>query len=414
MLNYSPSKNLYNIVEAWRASLLPLRSLVTTNRAILANKYNPFIYTEFGKSMLATLEMIERVTRNYQKPAFGIETVVMDAKEVEVKQATSLSKPFCNLLHFRKSSKIKQPKLLIVAPMAGHHSTLLRGTVESLLPDLDIYITDWIDASQVPLSEGKFDMGDYINYLIEFLSHIGEGTHIMAVCQPTVPTLAAVASMSEDHNKSVPKSMTLIGGPVDARKNPTAVNHFAKDKSISWFEQNVIAKVPDSYPGKGRMVYPGFLQLAGFMSMNILKHIESHARMYQQLTFADLNAAMAQKKFYDEYLAVMDLPAEFYLETIEEVFLDFSLATDKLMFRDRKIDLSEITKTALLGIEGEKDDIAGVGQTKASLKLCKNIPDDMKKYHLQEGVGHYGVFSGRKFTQFVAPIIVDFVKKFNK
>jgi poly(3-hydroxybutyrate) depolymerase len=414
MYDYSISKNLYNIVEAWRSSLAPFRSLVATNHSILANRYNPFVHTEVGKSMLAGLEMLERITRNYKKPEFGITTAMVGGKECEIHQKTFMSKPFCNLLHFEKVRKIKQPKLLIVAPMAGHHATLLRGTVEALLPDLDIYITDWIDASQVPLEMGKFDMDDYIQYLMGFLSGIGEGSHIMAVCQPTVPTLASVAIMSEDNNKYIPNSMVLIGGPVDARKNPTDVNHFAKDKPIEWFEANVISQVPDNYPGKKRLVYPGFLQLAGFMSMNMMKHIESHTKMYQQLTSEDIHAAMAQKKFYDEYLAVMDLPAEFYLETIEEVFLDFSLATGKLMFRERKIDLSEITKTALLGIEGEKDDIAGVGQTKASLKLCKNIPDDMKQYHLQEGVGHYGVFSGSKFTQYVAPVIVDFIKKFNK
>jgi poly(3-hydroxybutyrate) depolymerase len=413
MYDYTASKNLYNIMEAWRTSLLPFRSLLAANHAILSNKYNPVMHTSMGKAMLASFEMAERITRNYPKPEFNIISTMIDDKEIEVIQKTSLSKPFCNLIHFSKASKVKQPKFLIIAPMAGHHSTLLRGTVEALLPSLDVYITDWKDAAQVPLEAGKFDMDDYIHYLMEFLAHIGEGTHIMAVCQPTVPALAAVSIMSEDKNKFLPASMTLVGGPIDARKNPTAVNMFAKNKSIEWFEKNVISQVPEGYPGKGRKVYPGFLQLAGFMSMNIFNHIESHTKMYNQLMSDDKRPAEAQKKFYDEYLAVMDLPAEFYLETIEEVFLDFSLATGKLTFRDRIIDLSEITKTALLGIEGENDDIAGVGQTKASLKLCKNLPDDRKQYHLQEGVGHYGVFSGTKFTKFIAPVIVEFVKKFS-
>lgn len=297
--------------------------------------------------------------------------------------------------------------------MAGHHATLLKGTVAELLPYFDVYITDWVDACQVPLSHGTFDMDDYIDYIIEFFNLLGP-INVMAVCQPTVPVLAATAILASYNSSNAPKSMILMGGPVDARKNPTAVNVFASGKQIDWFEKNVIMQVPPNYPGYKRQVYPGFIQLAGFMGMNLTKHIDSHMKLFKNIIIEDNETAINQRKFYDEYLSVMDLPAEYYLQTVKEVFLDFSLATGKLISRGRKVDLSAINKTALFGIEGEKDDIAGVGQTKASLCLCTNLPESKKHYHLQKGAGHYGIFNGSKYRQFIVPEIKKFVYKFNK
>lgn len=406
----TPFNSLYYFVEATRMQMSPARVGITAAQQWFESSYNPFYYTHFAKTMRACLEIAERMTRKYKKPSFGITSCKIDSKEYSVKEKTVLTKVFCNLQHFIKPDfNKKQPKLLIVAPMAGHHATLLRGTVQDTLPYFDVFITDWIDASHVPLNCGSFDMDDFINYVIEFLQFLGPDVHVMAVCQPTVPVLAATAIMSANKDRHVPESMILIGGPVDARQNPTMMNLFATDKSIEWFEHMVISTVPANYPGFMRKVYPGFLQLAGFMSLNMQRHINSHIDMFQNLLIEDDEKADQQKKFYDEYLSVMDLPAEFYLQTIEEVFHDFSLATGTMVSRGRKVDLKLIKDSALLGIEGEKDDIAAVGQTKEALNLCSGIPESKKRYYLQKDVGHYGVFSGSKFRQFVVPVIRDFV-----
>lgn len=402
---------LYYIEEAIRAQITPARFSIMAALEWLEDNENPIYPTEFAKAMRAILEMTERVTREYKKPSFGIIECMVDEKLYRIEKQTLLTKPFCYLEHFSKIGlKKHQPKLLIVAPMAGHNATLLKGTVTDLLPHVDVYITNWINANQVPLSAGKFDMDDFIDYIIEFIKFLGDDIHVMAVCQPTVPVLAAVSLMSSNDSSHIPKSMILIGGPVNASKNPTVVNTFATDKSLEWFEKNVITPVPPNFPGHMRKVFPGFMQLAGFMSINLERHINSHIDLFKDLLAENDEEADKQKRFYDEYFAVMDLPAEFYLQTISEVFQKYSLAKGMLVSRGRKIIPSSITKCALLGIEGENDDIAGVGQTEAALNLCQNIPASMKKYHLQKGVGHYGVFSGSRFKKFVVPVITDFIK----
>lgn len=408
---YNMSSNpAYYFVEAMRSQLSPMRFNLATMQQYFENENSVLYHTPFAQAMRATIEVAERMTRQYKKPMFGIHQVLVDGVYHDVMEKKLLHKSFCNLIHFKKPTvHHAQPKLLIVAPMAGHHATLLKGTIAALLTDCDIYVTDWLDASQVPMSEGSFDMDDYINYLIEFLQFLGPDVHIMGVCQPTVPVLAAVSIMSQEKDPKTPRSMILIGGPVDARKHPTSVNHIATTHDLEWFQNSLITTVPSNYPGEGRLVYPGFLQLAGFMSMNWKHHLNSHVELFKHLMVEEDEEAEKQKEFYDEYLSVMDLPAEFYLQTIKEVFQRFSLAKGHLISRGRHVHLSDIHNVALLGIEGENDDIAGIGQTKAALSLCKNIPDSHKKYHLQKDVGHYGVFSGSKFRKYVAPVIKDFI-----
>ena len=401
---------LYYQVEALRLALTPLRYNSALYLSIFKNKLNPIYATTFAQNMRAALEVTERLTHKYIKPEFNIKKVYIKDKKYLISQNVVHHKPFCNLLHFKKVDYPKwQPRLLIVAPLAGHHATLLRNTVEELLPYVDVYITDWISASQVPLKRGEFNMDDNIDYIIRFLRVLGPKTHVVAVCQPTVSTLAATAILSAENDPCIPNSVTLMGGPIDARQHPTKLNTFVTDKNIEWFENNVITVVPHNYPGFRRKVYPGFLQLTGFILLHLQTHIESYVDLYHNLTADDTEKVKKQESFYDEYLATMDLPAEFYLQTVKEVFKDFSLATGHMMSRDRKVDLSMITKPALFGIEGEKDDIAAVGQTRQALSLCKNIPKNRKAYYVQEGAGHYGIFSGSKFKKFIAPKIRDFI-----
>lgn len=417
MSNFSINDNnpLYNMVELARAQISPLRLNLLYMQDLMNNPINPFAYTMQGNILRASVEVTERLTRNYKKPEFHINNIKIDEKEYQIELEIEHSKPFCNLLHFSKKGYPKKlPKIIVVAPMAGHHATLLKGTVLELLPFFDVYITDWIDASQVPLIYGEFDFDDYIDYLIEFFELFTDQISVIAVCQPTVPVLAAISIMSEQNSKHIPKSMVLMGGPVDARENPTTVSEFASEHKIKWFEQYVITTVPNNYPGAGRKVYPGFLQIAGFMSLNWQRHMNSYLDLFQNLVNHDENKVAIHKKFYDEYLSVMDLPAEFYLQTIREVFQKYSLAKGKLKSRGRDANADNITKTALLGIEGENDDIAAVGQTLAALELCENIPTAKKHYHLQKGVGHYGVFTGSKFKLHIVPVIKDFVYKYAK
>ena len=415
-LDTSDFNQLYNIIEAVRTQLYPFRMNLIGAKNILNNPLNPFSYTPQGNFTRAILELSERATRKYQKPEFNIDESVIDGKTYNVELEIIDKAPFCNLVHFVKQGFNKNlPKILVVSPLAGHHATLLKNTVKDLLPFFDVYITDWIDASQVPTIYGKFDMDDFIDYIIQFIKDIPNPLHVMAVCQPTVPVLAATAIMSnqEDLKRKLPKSLILIGGPVDARENPTAVNKFATSKSIAWFKQNTIMSVPNNYPGAGRKVYPGFLQLMGFMSMNWERHLKSHLELFENIAEGCTKKVEIHKKFYDEYLAVMDLPAEYYIQTIDEVFLKYSLAKGELISRGRNANLETIKKTAILGIEGEKDDIAAVGQTLSALNLCKNLSKSKKHYYLQKGVGHYGVFSGSKFRKFVMPVIKDFAYKYN-
>lgn len=405
------NNHLYAYVEALRHNISPARLMLLQANSLVQNSSFGMMKNSHLETLVkANIDILERLTRKYKKPIFGIRNCVIDGQETLVRRKVITKDPFCNLLHFSKPNYSKtQPKMLIVAPMSGHHATLLRGTVQDTLPHFDVYITDWIDANQVPICDGSFDLDSYIDYIMNYIRLLGPNIHVYAVCQPTVPVLAATAIMSEMHDEHIPKSLILTGGPIDARKNPTMPNDFAMQRNLEWFDSAMITSVPSNYPGYRRRVYPGFLQLLSFVNMNLQRHITSHFDMYKSLLIEDDEKADKQKKFYDEYFSVMDLPAEFYLQTIKEVFHDFSLAKGKFISRGRKVNLAAIEKCALLGIEGEKDDIAAIGQTKAALDLCKNIPNSMKKYHLQKGAGHYGVFSGSKFRNIIVPEIKEFV-----
>ncbi len=351
------------------------------------------------------------MTRRYGKPEFGIAKTEIGGETVDVSQEIAWSKPFCRLLHFNRNlpeDRRDDPKVLLVAPMSGHYATLLRGTVEALLPHADLYVTDWIDARTVALTEGRFDLDDYISYIIEMLHHLGDGTHVVAVCQPSVPVLAAVALMEADQDRFAPASMTLMGGPIDTRINPTAVNELAKAKPIDWFRDNVVMSVPWPQPGFGRAVYPGFLQLSGFMSMNLDRHMTAHKDFYLNLVKNDGDSAEKHREFYDEYLAVMDLTAEFYLQTVETVFIEHALPRGMMMHRGRAVDPTAIRTVALFTVEGENDDISGVGQTRAAHDLCLNLPADKRRHYMQPDVGHYGVFNGSRFRNEIVPQMIVF------
>jgi poly(3-hydroxybutyrate) depolymerase len=336
---------------------------------------------------------------------------------VPVRINTVWERPFCRLLHFERVFKHvprrPQPKILLVAPMSGHYATLLRGTVEAFLPNHDVYITDWRNARSVPVAEGRFDLDDYIDYVISMLHMLEGDAHVIAVCQPSVPVLAAVALMEADEDPCVPHSMTLMGGPIDTRVNSTSVNKLAMSKGIDWFRSHVITKVPFPHPGVMRDVYPGFLQLSGFMSMNLDRHMEAHRDLFRNLVKGDGDSATKHKEFYDEYLAVMDLSAEFYLQTVETVFIEHALPKGEMRHRGRLIDPSKIRRVALMTVEGEHDDISGVGQTEATHRLCPNIPAENKVHYMQLDVGHYGVFNGSRFRAEIQPRIADFVLSHN-
>ena len=408
---FTPDTNyLYAYVEAMRHNMAPARYKLLLSNQILQNTFKPIQDNHLSKMLQANVEILERLTRKYKKPIFGIKNCEIDGKEQRISQRTLRKDPFCHLIHFAKPNYTKQqPKLLVVAPMSGHHATLLRETVQDLLPFFDVFITDWIDANQVPICNGSFDLDSFIDYIMNYIRDLGPNIHVYAVCQPTVPVLAATALLSEIGDEHIPKSLILTGGPIDARKNPTVPNDFALERNLEWFDTMMITSVPGNYPGFRRRVFPGFLQLLSFISMNFQRHITSHFDLYQNLLVEDDEKAAKQKIFYDEYFSVMDLTAEFYLQTIKEVFHDFSLAKNKFVSRGRKVDLTAIKKCALLGIEGEKDDISAIGQTKVALSLCKNIPESKKRYYLQKDVGHYGSFSGSKFRNIIVPEMKKFV-----
>ncbi len=404
----------YQLYELNHAALAPYRAFADIMRMVYANPLNPISQTPWGRTMAASLEMFERTTRRYGKPAVGLNDTVVEEGKVAVREEIVWSHPFCNLLHFARnvpSSHAPDPRILIVAPMSGHYATLLRGTVEALLPSADVYITDWIDARMVPMTEGTFDFDDYIDYVIEMLRFLGPDTHVIAVCQPSVPVLAAVALMEAENDPFSPSSMTLMGGPIDTRINPTAVNQLAKERSLEWFADNVIMNVPWPQPGFMRPVYPGFLQLSGFMSMNLDRHVIAHKEFFMHLVKNDGEPAEKHRDFYDEYLAVMDLTAEFYLQTVEQVFIKHALPKGELLHRGKLVDPAAIRNVALLTVEGENDDISGVGQTQAAQTICVNIPDNMRMHYLQPDVGHYGVFNGSRFRREIAPRIISFVKE---
>jgi poly(3-hydroxybutyrate) depolymerase len=407
------STPLYWFYEMSHAALNPSRAWADLTRLYFKNPANPLSYTTFGKSVAAACELFERSTRRYGRPEWGIKSTVVSGERVPVQISTIWERPFCKLIHFERvfehPPKRPQPKLLIVAPMSGHYPSLLRGTVEAFLPNHEVYITDWADARMVPVTDGPFDLDDYIDYLISILHTLGGDTHVVAVCQPSVPVLAAAALMEADEDPYVPTSMILMGGPIDTRINPTAVNALAEKRGIDWFRTHVITKVPFPNPGFMRDVYPGFLQLNGFVTMNLDRHIEAHKQLFLNLVRGDGDSAQKHKEFYDEYLAVMDLAAEFYLQTVEAVFIRHDLPKGRMTHRGRLVDPAAIRRVALFTIEGEHDDISGIGQTEAAHRLCVNIPLDRKAHWLQPGVGHYGVFNGSRFRSEIAPRISDFV-----
>lgn len=400
---------LYHLYEWQRMAVAPYRMAAELTRQTFKHPLNPLAETYIGKQICAAADVFEHSTRSYGKPSFDLPTTFINGQEVAITEEIVNHRTFGDLLHFKREGDFDHPRLLIVAPMSGHYATLLRGTVEAMLPDHDVYITDWRDARQIHIHEGSFGFNDYVDYLIDFLHFLGPNTHILAVCQPSVPVLAAVSIMSSWGDICVPASMTLMGGPIDTRQNPTQVNQLALEHDLDWFKRNVIVSVPAPYPGVGRKVYPGFVQLTNFIAMNLDRHIEAHKELFDHLVEGDEDSADKKRSFYEEYRAVMDLPSEFYLETVEHVFQKHSLPKGEMVVRWQPVRPECITKTALLCVEGEEDDISGVGQTKAALDLTINLPDHMKEYHLQEKVGHYGVFNGSKWRKFIAPKIKNFI-----
>jgi poly(3-hydroxybutyrate) depolymerase len=404
----------YQLYELNHAAMAPVRAAADAMRLAYENPLNPYSQTTMGRAVAAGLEVFERMTRRYAKPSFGLPSTVVDGETVAVTEETVWAKPFCNLLHFRRdlpADRAPDQKILLVAPMSGHYATLLRGTVEALLPHAEIYITDWVDARMVPLSDGSFDLDDYIDYVIDMLHEIGAGAHVVAVCQPSVPVLAAVAVMEAAEDPLVPASMVLMGGPIDTRINPTAVNELAQNHTLEWFRDNVIMHVPWPQPGFSRAVYPGFLQLSGFMSMNLDRHLIAHKEFFEHLVKNDGESAEKHRDFYDEYLAVMDLTEEFYLQTVDTVFIKHSLPKGEMTHRGEPVDTTAIRRVALLTIEGENDDISGLGQTRAAHTICPNIPESLRMHYMQPDVGHYGVFNGSRFRREIAPRILAFAQK---
>jgi poly(3-hydroxybutyrate) depolymerase len=404
---------LYDAYEMQRSFLAGASKLAGLGAGWLHNPANPFAYSSMGPVVAAGLEVFAHASSPRGKPEFGLHSTVVKSKRVAVSEEIVLRKPFGQLKHFVREGIETGPRLLIVAPMSGHYATLLRGTVERMLPGFDVYITDWRDAKLVPLSDGRFDLDGYIDYLIEFIDTIGETTgerpHMLAVCQPSVPAFAATALMNQDKARWRPRTLTMMGGPVDTRKAPTAVNTLATQRPFSWFENNVIATVPMIYPGAGRKVYPGFLQLAGFMTMNLGSHLVSHWEMFKHLVVGDEEGAEPSQDFYEEYRSVCDMSAEFYLQTIDVVFQRHLLPEGKLMHRGRRVDPAAIRDTALLAVEGERDDISGIGQTKAALDIATGLPKSKKQYLFAQDVGHYGIFNGRKWRERIAPVVEAFI-----
>jgi poly(3-hydroxybutyrate) depolymerase len=404
---------LYHLYELNRAALSPARAAADAYRLLFSNPFNPAYHTPLGKGAAAVLELFERTTRRYRQPSWGIDSVEVRGREAAVRERVVVSKPFCNLVHFEREApgwrRLRDPKILLVAPMAGHFATLLRATVRDLLPHYEVYVTEWQDARFVPRAAGAFDLDDYIDYIIEFLRVFRGNVHVMAVCQPAVPVFAAVSLLEAMGDSASPRSMILMAGPIDVRNNPTAVNRFAEARTIDWFERNVITQVPWPYPGVMRMVYPGFLQLSGFMGMNFDRHVSAHRDLFHNLIQGDGDSADKHREFYDEFLAVMDLAAEYYLQTIETVFLEHKLAKGEMLHRNRLVDPSKIKNVALMTVEGEKDDITGPGQTQAAQTLCTNLPEALRAHHLQPGVGHYGVFNGSRFRGEILPKIHEFI-----
>lgn len=411
---------LYSLYELGHMSVAPLRIAAMMQSSMLRSPFNPVADTDVARAVAAASELFESVTRRYPKPDWKLPFTKVNGVEVAVTPESEWSSPWCEMIHFKRDADALRsargdrtdPSVLLVAPMSGHYATLLRGTVEAFLPEHEVYITDWSDARTVPLMSGRFDLNDYVDHIIAMLRTIGPETHVVAVCQPGPAVLAAVSLMSADNDPCAPATMTIMGSPIDARKSPTTPNKLAEKRDLDWFRKNMIHTVPALYPGAFRRVYPGFLQLASFMGMNLARHVDAHNEYFQNLVKGDGDGADKHREFYDEYLAVMDLTEEFYIQTLEDVFQRYSFAKNEFMHRGERVDARAIANTALLTVEGENDDISGIGQTQAAHAICAGIPEAMQRDYIQPGVGHYGVFSGRRFRTEVYPRVRDFMRTF--
>ena len=407
---------LYQLYETQRAVLSPFAEFASASAKLYSHPLSPFANAPGSQRVSAGFDLLHRLTKEYEKPAFEITSVQVDGVDVAVQEQLLMAKPFCRLLRFKRftdNSQVlehmrAQPSVLVVAPLSGHHSTLLRDTVRTLAQDHKVYITDWVDARMVPLSDGEFHLDDYIAYVQEFIRKIGPDVNVISVCQPTVPVLAAISLMASA-GEATPRTMVMMGGPIDARKSPTAVNNLALNRSHEWFEHNVIYRVPQNYPGAGRRVYPGFMQHTGFVAMNPDRHVNSHYDYFLDLIRGDDDSVDAHRKFYDEYNAVLDMPAEYYLDTIKTVFQDFALVNGTWVVKGKPVRPQDITTTALLSVEGELDDISGAGQTEAAQHLCSGIPESKRQHYSVEGAGHYGIFSGRRWREKAYPEIREFI-----
>ncbi|WKB53951.1 polyhydroxyalkanoate depolymerase [Eleftheria terrae] len=412
---------LYQLYETQRAWLSPFAEFASASSKLYSHPLSPLTHTPGADRVAACFDLMHRLAKEYEKPQFGITTVQVEGTDIAVQEQIAVNKPFCQLRRFKRftdevellTTMKSQPSVLVVAPLSGHHATLLRDTVRMLLRDHKVYITDWVDARMVPLDAGPFHLDDYVEYVQDFIRHIGPDVHVISVCQPTVPVLAAISLMAS-RGEPTPRTMTMMGGPIDARKSPTAVNNLAMNKSYEWFENNVIYRVPPNYPGAGRRVYPGFLQHTGFVAMNPDRHLSSHYDYFLDLVRGDDESVEQHRTFYDEYNAVLDMPAEYYLDTIKTVFQDFALVNGTWQVRGEYVRPQDIKTTALLTVEGELDDISGAGQTRVAHELCTGIPKDEQPHYTVEGAGHYGIFSGRRWREKVYPRVRDFIAKHEK
>jgi poly(3-hydroxybutyrate) depolymerase len=402
---------LYELHELHHALIEPWHALARTNHELFSHPFSPLSYHPLADRVTASADLMQRLTRRYEKPTFRLNRTVIKGADVAVAERAVLKKPFCTLLHFERAVRRDDPKVLVVAPLSGHFATLLRDTVRSLLPEHDVYLTDWADAKMVPLAEGHFHLDDYVDYVREFIRFLGPEVHVISVCQPTVPVLAAVSLMAAADEPVRPRTMVMMGGPIDARRSPTAVNGLATRKSLVWFERALIQRVPAKYPGFMRRVYPGFLQWLGFVGMNSTRHADAHWDYFHHLVEGDGESAAAHRRFYDEYNATLDLPAEYYLDTIRTVFQEFELPLGRWRVRGELVNPAAISRTALLTIEGELDDISGFGQTEAAHALCVNVPARRREHYLVPNVGHYGIFSGRKWRETIAPRVGKFIRR---
>ncbi len=414
---------LYSAYELAYAAVAPARIAAGVGAKFWRSPLNPASGSWMARSAAAALDVFENATRRYAKPEWGLDETSVNGVSVPVRVEEVERKDFCTLIHFaRDESALKRakktnqadPAVLIVAPLSGHFATLLRGTVEAMLPDHEVYITDWTDARQAPITAGRFDLNDYIDYLIEFMQTIGPGVHAIAVCQPGPALLAAAALMAERGDPSRPASMTIMGSPIDARRSPTVPNKLSQERSYDWFEQNMIYTVPAPYAGAMRRVYPGFVQLSSFLAMNSDRHLNAHYDYFQHLVEGDGDNAEKHRNFYDEYLSVLDMTEEFYLQTIRDVFQEHRLANGTFMHHGVRVKPEAITDIALMTVEGENDDISGIGQTQAAHDLCTNIPQDLQLDYVQPGVGHYGVFNGSRWRNEIQPKVAGFIRMADK